>query len=264
MKSLDRTQVKGEIRYEAEFYPTLTLAKDATIQEKVKAVKADAEAAANEAEVRGEAADVQAETDKMIAKLDAECPEKDLHGTYIKYTPDDIVDLRSYESGILTVKIHEITFDKPTFAYAEVLIDSIQSQYRTTKLRGQNLEFNETTDAFVKETDFSQVAIQIKSGNSDDKDPNSIAYWVGRANDIIRQIQMRNRQLRDTKQSPSAVDDGQWFPLFGSENNSGKIRLSFNFSPVLNFTLDPRESLESEYSDGSDEGSHRYALRLQC
>jgi Ca2+-dependent lipid-binding protein len=246
LKSLDRTQVKGEILFEAEFYPTLALAKDATIQEKEKAVKADAEAAANQAEGRGEIADVQAETDKIIAELDAQCPEKDLHGTYIKYTPDDIVDLRSYESGVLTVKIHEIEFEKPVFAYAEVLIDSIQPQYRTTKLRGQSLEFNETTDAFVKEADFSKVAIQVKHGNADEKDANVMAYWVGQAHDIIRQIQFRDRQMRDSGQSPSAADDGQWFPLLGSETNSGKIRLSFKFLPVLDFTLDPRESLESE------------------
>ena len=84
-------------------------------------MKGDAEAAANEASSRGEESDIQAETDKIIAKLDAECPEKDLHGVYIKYTPDDIVDLRSYESGVLTVKIHEVALDRPTFACAEVL-----------------------------------------------------------------------------------------------------------------------------------------------
>jgi Ca2+-dependent lipid-binding protein len=247
LKSLDRTQVKGELKYEAEFYATLALAKDATIQDKEKAVKADAEAKANEAETRGEIADVQAETDKMIAEIDADCPEKDLHGTYIKYTPDDIVDLRSYESGVLTVKVHEIAFDKPSFAYAEVLIDSIQPQYRTSKIRGRNLEFNETTDAFVKESDFSKVAIQVKDGRTDDKDLNVMAYWVGLANDIIRQIQWRNRKLRDEGKGTSTPDDGQWFPLLGYDSGSAKIRLSFKFLPVLDFTLDPKESLESKY-----------------
>jgi Ca2+-dependent lipid-binding protein len=246
LKSLDRTQVKGQLKFEAEFYPTIALAKDATIKDKENAVKEQAEARANEAETRGEICDVQAETDKMVAEIDAACPEKDLHGTYIKYTPDDIVDLRSYESGVLTVKIHEVAFDKPIFAYAEVLIDSIQSQYRTTKLRGRNLEFNETTDAFVKESDFSKAAIQIKSGNADEKDDNVMAFWVGQANDIIRQIQRRNRTLRDEGKGTSTVDDGQWYPLLGGENGSGKIRLSFKFSPVLDFTLDPKESLESK------------------
>lgn len=246
MKSLDRTQAKGELKYEAEFYPTLALAKDATTQDKENAVKEQAEAKASEAETRGEVSDVQAETDKMVAEIDAEVPEKDLHGTYIKYTPDDIVDLRSYESGVLTVKIHEIAFDKPTFAYAEVLIDSIQSQYRTTKLRGSNLEFNETTDAFVKESDFSKVAIQIKPGNASEKDDDVMAYWVGQANDIIRQIQWNVRAMRDEGKASSTVDDGQWYPLFGGENGTGKIRLSFKFSPVLDFTLDPKESLESK------------------
>lgn len=246
LKSLDRTQVKGQIKFEAEFYPTLALAKDASIKDKENAVKEKAEAMATEAETRGEVSDVQAETDKMVAEIDAECPEKDLHGTYIKYTPDDIVDLRSYESGVLTVKIHEIAFNKPTFAYAEVLIDSIQSQYRTTKLRGSNLEFNETTDAFVKESDFSKVAIQIKPGSADEKDDDVMAYWVGQANDIIRQIQWRNRTLRDEGKGTNTVDDGQWFPLFGGDNVSGKIRLSFKFSPVIDFTLDPKESLENQ------------------
>lgn len=181
----------------------------------------------------------------MVAEIDAEIPEKDLHGAYIKYTPDDIIDLRSYDSGVLTVKIHEIAFDKPTFAYAEVLIDSIQSQYRTTKLRGRNLEFNETTDAFVKESDFSKIAIQIKSGNAGEKDDDVMTYWVGQANDIIRQIQWKARAMRDEGKGYSTVDDGQWYPLFGGETGTGKIRLSFKFSPVLNFTLDPKESLES-------------------
>ena len=125
----------------------------------------------------------------------------------------------------------------------------IQPQYRTTKLRGQHLEFNETTDAFVKESDFSRVAIQVKHGNAEEKDANVMAYWVGQANDIIRQIQFRNRQLRDQGQGPNTVDDGHWFPLLDCESGNGKIRLSFKFSPVLNFKLDARESLESEYSD---------------
>ncbi|KAG2172009.1 hypothetical protein INT43_001486 [Umbelopsis isabellina] len=246
LKSLDRTQVKGELRFAAEFYPTLALAKNATQEEKEKAVQGDAEAAVNEAEGRGEVSDIGAETDKMIAKIDSEIPEKDLHGTYIKYTPDDIVDLRSYESGIISVKIMEVQFDSPKHMCAEVLVDSIIPQYRTTKLKGTSLEFNETTDAFVKETDFSRVAIQLKDGDADEKSSDVKAYWVGQVSDILRRIQVRNRQLRDQNESPSTPDEGQWYPLLGDDSGNAQIRLSFNFLPVLDFKLDPRESLENQ------------------
>lgn len=246
LKSLDRTQVKGELRFAAEFYPTLTLAKNATQEEKERAVQGDAEAAVNEAEGRGEVGDIGAETDKIIAKIDSEIPEKDLHGTYIKYTPDDIVDLRSYETGIISVKIMAVQFDKPQHMCAEVLVDSIIPQYRTTKLKGTNLEFNETSDAFVKEADFSRVAIQLKDGDADEKSTDVKAYWVGQVADILRRIQVRNRQLRDQNESPSTPDEGQWFPLLGDDSGNAQIKLSFNYLPVLDFKLDPRESLESK------------------
>jgi Ca2+-dependent lipid-binding protein len=246
LKSLDRTQVKGELRFAAEFYPTLALAKNASQEDKERAVQVHAEAAANEAEGRGEVSDIQAETEKMVAKIDNECPETDLHGNYIKYTPDDIVDLRSYESGVISVKIMEVQFDSPKNACAEVLVDSIIPQYRTTKLKGTSLEFNETTDAFVKEADFSRVAIQLKDGDADEKSSDVMAYWVGQVADILRRIQVRNRQLRDQNESPSAPDEGQWFPLLGTDSGNAQIRLSFDFLPILDFKLDPRESLESK------------------
>ncbi|KAG0171493.1 hypothetical protein DFQ28_001023 [Apophysomyces sp. BC1034] len=202
LKSVDRrTPAKGELRYTAEFFPTLTL--------------------------------------PQMRDEDEDLPLDDLHGVSIKYTPDDLVDLSAYNSGVLMVRIHEVKLDKSSNVYCQLLVDSLAPQFKTTKAKGKTLAFNEAGDAFIKEADFSRVAIEIKPANADDKDDTKLGHWVDATNSIIRRIQNLRRENKEEE------DDGEWFELLGTDG-PGWIRLSFDYTPLTNFTLNPDESLENQ------------------
>lgn len=172
---------------------------------------------------------------------------KDLHGAYIKYTPDDLVDFRAYSSGVLRVKIHEVQLPSATYAYAQLAVDSLLPQFKTAKLRGRQLAFNETGDAFIKETDFSRVAIEIKYADSDEKDDAKIGHWISPANSIIKRIQRKRRELKQQNIEFKWEDDeGDWYDLLGTQEQGAAIRLSFDFLPCADFVLNPDESLDSK------------------
>ncbi|KAL0077106.1 C2 domain-containing protein [Phycomyces blakesleeanus] len=212
LRSTDRRSTKGELRYTAEFLPALSIPQVPTPEE-------------------GE-----------LVSSHQEPPLKDLHGSYIKYTPDDLVDLISYRSGIIKVKIHEVSLPHVAAAYCHLVVDSLSPQYKTSKMRGKDIKFEETGDAFIKETDFSRVAIEIKPASSDEKDDVKIGYWVDSASKIVRRIQ---QQRRRQQQDPETSFKGDWYPLMGT-NSPGRIRLSFDYIPLSNFTLNPDESLENQ------------------
>lgn len=226
MVSEDRKKGKGKLHYNVAFYPTLALAKKADEKEENKDEEAN-----KEKEVT-----TQEDTSKVETEV---LPERDLHGEYIKYTPDQQIDFLSYESGVLTVKIHEVNLPRQENAYAEILLDANDSQYKTAKLKGNHLAFQETTDAFVKEMDFARLAIRIKPKKDSDKDDNHIGVWAGQVKDIVR-------HLRDKKPAADGnQEDGQVFDLSDTVGGRGNIKLSFKFVPVIRFKLDPSESLES-------------------
>ncbi|KAI9011886.1 C2 domain-containing protein [Phycomyces nitens] len=211
LRSTDRRSTKGELRYTAEFLPVLSIPQSPTPE--------DEDTQGNE-----------------------EPPLKDLHGSYTRYTPDNLVDLISYRSGIIKVKIHEVSLPQVAVAYCRLVVDSLSPQYKTSKMRGKDLKFEEIGDAFIKETDFSRVAVEIKPASSDEKDDDKIGYWVDSAGKIIRRIQ---QQRRRQKQGFEVTSKGDWYPLMGTDA-PGRIRLSFDYIPLSNFVLNPDESLENQ------------------
>lgn len=215
MKSADRKSDKGELRYTAEFYPTLALPKP----------KDEEEEEENDNEEK--------------TPVVEEPPINDLHNVPIRYTPDDLVDLMAYNSGVLKVKIHEVRLPSASTAYCQLLVDALMPQFQTAKMKGRTLAFNETGDAFVKEADFSRVAIEIKPEHADEKDDIKIGYWVEAVSSIVRRIQARRRSMEND-------DEGEWFELLGTTLPGGQIRLSFDYIPLVNFTLNPDESLDNQ------------------
>ncbi|KAI9313877.1 C2 domain-containing protein [Dichotomocladium elegans] len=227
LRSANRSPNKGELQYTAEFFPTLDLPEQAT-----------------DGEEEHHSNQVGKSTDDSLDCIGAptvfaDKPATDLHGVPVKYTPDDLVDLMSYNSGVLTVKIHEVKLPIVATAYCQLAVDSLLPQFHTAKIKGRTLTFNEAGDAFVKEADFSRVAVEIKSGDLDEKEDEKLGYWVEPVNAIIRRIQSRRR-------SNEKNDDGDWFELMGTSIPGGQIRLSFSYTPVVNFTLNPNESLDNQ------------------
>lgn len=215
---------RGSIVYSIEFYPTMMLPE----------IEQDTE-----------------DTEQL--KYDT-LPKFDLHGLPIRYTPDDLIDLSSYGSGILTIKIHEVKSSTFMDCYCRVMIDSLTSQHQTNTLKGRTLTFNETTDAFIKDAGFSRVAIELKPAEKTEKDDDRIAYWFDSSDRIIQQIQRRAREQKfydnegsfDLRQMlmHTEQDEGEWYDLLGIEG--AQIRLSFGYSPLLTYTVNPDESIENQ------------------
>ncbi|KAI8138974.1 hypothetical protein BJV82DRAFT_628590 [Fennellomyces sp. T-0311] len=222
LRSADRRPAKGELRYRAEFHPTLTLPKP-----RLPPPKSGKESPASE---KAETADVPEEED---------LPLQDLHGGYIKYTPDDLIDLAAYSCGVLRIKIHEVEFSRNVYAYCQVVADALLPQYKTARLKGRRLAFNEMADVFIKEADISRIAIEVKPTTSDDKDDAKLGYWMDATKGIIRHIQTCKREHDEN-------NEGEWFSLFGGGENPGRIRLSFDYIPMSTYVLSPDESIDNQ------------------
>ncbi|ORZ18645.1 C2 domain-containing protein [Absidia repens] len=236
LRSTDRRVAKGELFYRTEFIPLLALPQR---RKAIESTEGTTDSTANESGPQ----------DLL--------PIKDLHGSYIKYTPDDMVDYSAYTSGVLRVKIHEVQLPSASYAYCQLAVDSLLPQFKTSKLRGRNMEFNETGDVFIKEADFSRVAIEIRPVSMDEKDDRKLGYWVCPANTIIRRIQRYHREYRENQMNNSSNDNdngehgyewdhtGDWYDLLGAQGH-GTIRLSFDFIPSADFVLNPDESLDNQ------------------
>ncbi len=223
--SHERKTGRGQLSYEASFFPTMALAKQSTEEEKKEEKR--------EEEKEGDFKDTENVAAAATAVV-AELPEKDLHGEMIKYTEDKKIDLLSYESGVLTVTIHQVTLPNKSKAVAEILLDSHEAQFRTSEQKGERVYFNESGDAFVKEMEFSRLIVRVRK--PDDKGEERIGFWTSTVRDIVKQIQ--NSQTEE-----DIVNDYRLLDCAGE----GKIRLSFKFVPVIQFKLDKSESLESKY-----------------
>ncbi|KAI8145238.1 C2 domain-containing protein [Fennellomyces sp. T-0311] len=221
--STERKKGKGKLHFAASFIPIMELPKATEKKpEQQKPVTAEPPA-----------------TPPQEAQAAPEIPpEKDLHGELIKYTGDDKskIDLISYESGVLSVNIHAVKLRERQKAFASILLDSVDAQYNTVPIKGIDMPFNETGDAFVKEMDFSKLIVRVQEEKDSDKDDAYIGYYTSSVRDIVRKIMERGDNDED--------DEGETFKLLECEG--GTIRLSFKFTPVVNFKLDPRESLENQ------------------
>ncbi|KAG0991938.1 hypothetical protein G6F28_008119 [Rhizopus arrhizus] len=157
-----------------------------------------------------------------------------------RYTPDDIIDLHSYNSGVITVKIHELKLKEVAEVYCQLLVDSLEPQYRTEPRKGKTLAFGEVSDAFVKDAGFSRVAIEVKYENKQSRksDENKVGYWYESCERLIRHIQKRVRSGQSFDE-----DEGVWYDLIGG---AGEIRLSFEYVPLINYKMNPDESLENQ------------------
>ncbi|KAG2201023.1 hypothetical protein INT47_006567 [Mucor saturninus] len=171
-------------------------------------------------------------------------PLYDLHHVPIRYTPDDLVDLSSYSTGVLTVKIHEIKASQVYDCYCQLMVDSLSAQHKTNQVKGRILAINETSDAFIKDAGFSRVAIEVKPVKTTDKDDERLAYWYESSERIIRKIQKRAREMNG--QEEEGEDEGEWYNLINPVGGSAKIRLSFSYVPLLNYKVNPDESLENQ------------------
>ncbi|CAO3663290.1 unnamed protein product [Rhizopus stolonifer] len=157
--------------------------------------------------------------------------------TPIRYTPDDLLDLNSYNTGVLKIRIHQVQLSTINYCYCQVIVDSLMPLYKTAKLRGDSLDFDECADALVKEIDFSRVAIEVKPAYADEKEVFKLGHWIDTGASILRRIMKQKRQ---------GVEDGaSWFNLTGTDG-PGRIKLSFDFVPLDNFVLNPDESLDNQ------------------
>ena len=229
----ERKKGKGKLHFSASFIPTMEMPKPGE-EKKKEAEQPQETSASTDAQAPPATPPQEAEAVPDVP------PEKDLHGELIKYTSDEkgTVDLLAYESGVLSVSIHSAKFPERTRGTASILVDSNDPQYRTASIKGVDMPFNETGDAFVKEMDFSKLIVRIQQDKDNEKDDSNIGYYTSSVRDIVRKIMER-------KASGAEEDDGETFKLLDSD--LGTIRLSFDFVPVVNFKLDPRESLESKY-----------------
>lgn len=203
LQTIEGRHCKGDLHYSAEFFPVLAVPR-------IESTK--------------------------------EIPLFDLHNSPIRYTPENLIDLSSYNSGVLKIKIHEVQFSTTVYGYCQVIVDSLLPSYKTAKLRGQNLQFNEVADAFIKEADFSRIAIEVKSAYTTEKDIHTLGHWLDTGAAVIRRIIRRKRYHKGNDED----DESFWFNLMGT-GSPARIRLSFDFTPLANFNLNPDESLDSKF-----------------
>ncbi|KAF7727699.1 hypothetical protein EC973_007255 [Apophysomyces ossiformis] len=219
LTSNERKKGKGRLHYTASFYPILELPKEEEEKE----------------ETGEEITEQKEESEKQVDGVipaDKTLPERDLHGELIKYTEDKKIDLLAYESGILAVTIHDVKLPERMKVTTDILLDSNDPQYRTSQAKGIHLPFNETGDAFVKEMEFSRLVVRVKAVKDNDKDDSHVGYYSRPVRDIVRAL------MNEDNSEPKSFD------LL--ECPGGSVRLNFKFTPVIQFKLDPSESMENQ------------------
>jgi Ca2+-dependent lipid-binding protein len=232
---LERTKSKGTIHYAVSFHPTLELAKQEEKEDEGEKTPAAGEEN-KESVDQTEAAikDTAVGGTSKESKSDDVLPEKDIHGETIQYTDDKKINLIGYESGILTVTIQSVKIPTRNRTVVDVMVDSNDAQFTTSQLRGVELPFHETGDAFVKEMDFSRLMVNVRRWTDNDKEREVIGYYTTPVRDIVRQI-MNDEHDSEKSKEVTLLDCA-----------GGTARLAFKFTPVIQFKLDPAESLESK------------------
>jgi Ca2+-dependent lipid-binding protein len=228
LTGLDRKKGRGTLKFKASFFPTLALAKEDKKKEEQRQ-----EEESNNSQV--------SEEPELIEKP-KEFPEKDLHGELIKYKAisDDkkFIDFSAYESGVLAVTMHTLAIPESQKIVADLMLDSNDSQFTTSEQKGSSIELNETGTAFIKEMDFSKLMIRVRNVRDGEKDDKAI----GRVSLEVRKVVERlARAAEDDTITEPVIEEISLLDCPG-----GKIRLSFAFIPVVQFKLDPSESLENQ------------------
>ncbi|CAO3598044.1 unnamed protein product [Absidia cylindrospora] len=261
LQSPNKKSTKGELRYTAEFYPTVALPvpdddesedNDSTIENQPHDDNDNNED--HELNTAGSSPTPTLSTPKTVGFPQGSNDLTDLHGFPLKLTPDGLLDLCGYNTGVLKIRIHEVQLSKSVHAYCAVMVDSLYSQFKTSAIQGKALVFNEASDAFIKEADFSRLAIEIKHVDSDEKSDEKYGYWATSVIDVIRRIQHKTRLdsmngNTGTKEDDNGEDEndqGEWFDILDAQGGPGRIRLSFGYTPLLNYELNPDESLENQ------------------
>ncbi|CAO3622085.1 unnamed protein product [Mucor fragilis] len=234
LTSLDRKKGRGTLKFSASFFPTLALAKE---DEKKKQDQQQQQ------QEEGGSADSGEMSEPELIEKPKELPEKDLHGELIKYktlsADKKLIDLSSYESGVLAVKIHSVALNESSKAVVDLMLDSNDPQFSTVEQKGSRLEINETGTAFVKEMDFSKLTVRVRNMRGEgDKDDKSLGRCTLEVRKIVERLM---KASEDDSITEPVVED---IPLLDSPG--GKIRLSFSFIPAIKFKLDPAESLENQ------------------
>ncbi|KAI8364384.1 C2 domain-containing protein [Blakeslea trispora] len=232
LRLVDRQSSKGDLHFSAEFFPVLELPSDAIDSEEDNQLLAKSNGNSSISAYSAHSA--------PEVSIGRPLPLRDLHGTFVRYTPDDLIDLHSYNSGVLKIRIHEVQLSTPAYCYCQVIVDALMPQYKTAKLRGDTLRFDEYADAFIKEADFCRLAIELKPAYSDEKDVHKLGHWIDTGESVIRRV-MRRKRLGYSMEK----DEGTWFKLMGTDGPA-RIRLSFDYSPMEKFVLNPDESLDNQ------------------
>ncbi|KAI8973424.1 C2 domain-containing protein [Mycotypha africana] len=230
----ERKSGRGQLNYEAAFFPTLALAKAAAAAEDSKN---DVELSGKENATESKLKEVQAAGSNEFGSTTQNSngiPSHDLHGEAVLYTADNKIDYLKYSAGVLSVMVHEVILPSKTKVVVDVMIDSNDPQFTTSPGKGKNLQFKECGDAFVKELDLSRLVVRVREPDEEDK---RIAFWTSPVQNIVHFIQ---QQPEDTEGKASI----QEFRLL--ECSGGLIRLSFKYTPVVKFRLDPSDSLENQ------------------
>lgn len=232
--SIDKRSSKGDLHFSAEFFPVLGVPQ---IPKKSTTGGSDTAHTNPNSNISSVSAISSTAAGEELAQP---LPLRGLHGSFIRYTPDNLIDLSSYNSGVLKIKIHEVQLSSVAYCYCQVIVDALMPQYKTAKLRGDNLKFDECADMFIKEADFSRIAIEIKPANSDEKEIYKLGHWIDSGASVIRRI-MRRKRLGLSDED----DEGTWFNLLGTDGPA-RIRLGFRYDPMENFVLNPDESLDNQ------------------
>ncbi|OZJ04246.1 hypothetical protein BZG36_02480 [Bifiguratus adelaidae] len=247
LRSADRKSVKGELHYSAEFFPTLQAAKQ--LDEKEEKEKAEAEAKAKaEAQKKEKQKSQDAKEQVLVEPTKPLRPrDVDMHGEKFPLTEFGDVDILKYQSGVFSIIMHEAIFKQNLKAVAEIFVDAVDAQSKSATLTGTRMEIGESSDAFVRELDFSRVIIQFRKSRENDEEADTYySQWGASVKDIVRRNAERQQEIR---KQPDAVsldekDEGEWYQLNGKY--PGRIRLSFKYTPVIRFQLDPADSMENQ------------------
>ncbi|KAG9323188.1 hypothetical protein KVV02_001819 [Mortierella alpina] len=183
---------KGELHYRIEFYPTLTIAKEATEKERSAAVP-------------------------TVTVGDNELtPQPAPQAVLTTFPPGTISarDVLEYDSGVLVTHLIRADLDRSA-TYCEFYVDSDSYQFKSQVQKSRSPKWNEVADIFVKELEYAKLVIMVKEKSSMEKDP------------VIGIFSSNIRTLLET--TPS---DGQDFVLLDKADKRGTIHLKFEFLPV--------------------------------
>ena len=142
-----------------------------------------------------------------------------------------IDDLPKYESGLLVFNIVEGTFSRKDVLLEVLMDDHIFPSYTTGRARQKQHVFGETSDAFIRELDFSRITLRLvekvdKEG--DDGDDHVVAKLTGQTLQTLSHCLYNPTELT----------------LRGDDGSTNKVTVMLKYLPVQ-MHLDPSESINN-------------------